>query len=280
MLTYAGGEFMSPSRYPEAYGDIMRLTGVFVPLFLAAAVTPAAASTVEFVKNGDFTQLSNNVGELGSYTVAADWTSNGYNFVFTSGNVAAPTDNTMKFWTSANGASDNTWNGLTESGSGNFLAMDGDFYTGPVQQTITNLTVGQSYTLSFNYAFAQQYSYYGATWQDLTASLGGFSITLPSAFTDCTGSGDGQSCTGGYALESQGFSGWSTYSTTIVATATTETLAFLAGGNRQVPPFALVSDVSLTGPAAPEPATWATMLVGFAALGFAGFRSSRRKATA
>ena len=34
----------------------------------------------------------------------------------------------------------------------------------------------------------------------------------------------------------------------------------------------------LTAPAAPEPSTWAMMLAGFAGLGFAGYRASRRAA--
>jgi hypothetical protein len=35
-----------------------------------------------------------------------------------------------------------------------------------------------------------------------------------------------------------------------------------------------------TGPPLPEPSTWATMLIGFAGLGFAGYRASRRTAAA
>jgi hypothetical protein len=38
----------------------------------------------------------------------------------------------------------------------------------------------------------------------------------------------------------------------------------------------LVDDVSVTGSAVPEPSTWAMMLLGFAGLGFAGYRRTRK----
>ena len=160
---------------------------------------------------------------------------------------------------------------------GNFAALDGDFQTEALTQTITNLTVGDTYTLSFNYAFGQQSGFPQSVTESLTASIDSFSVTLPSAFSGCDSNGD--NCTGGYLNPEHGFSGWSTYSTAFVAGATTETLSFLAAGSKQVPPFALISDVSLTG-SVPEPSTWAMMLIGFVGLGYAGFRSSRRKAAA
>ncbi len=104
-------------------------------------------------------------------------------------------------------------------------------------------------------------------------SLSPFSATLPSAFSGCDSNGD--NCTGGFLLPEHGFSGWTTYTTTIVANATTETLSFLAAGSKAEPPFALISDVSLTS-SVPEPSTWAMMLVGFGGLGFAAYRRRRK----
>jgi hypothetical protein len=43
------------------------------------------------------------------------------------------------------------------------------------------------------------------------------------------------------------------------------------------PPFSLLDGVSLTG-SAPEPSTWAMMVIGFAGLAYAGFRNRRRAA--
>jgi hypothetical protein len=100
------------------------------------------------------------------------------------------------------------------------------------------------------------------TMQHLTASLGDFSIGVPP--TD-------------QLVTNHGFSAWDNFTTTIRADASTETRSFLAFGNLPVPPFALVSDVSLTG-SVPEASTWAMMLIGFGGVAFAAFRSRRRVA--
>ena len=65
------------------------------------------------------------------------------------------------------------------------------------------------------------------------------------------------------------------------ATSASELLSFVSVGTPQgTPQVALLDDVSLTGgvPGAPEPATWAMMGLGFAGLGFAAMRRSRKTA--
>ena len=241
----------------------MRYTKTVFALLLALAVTPAAAK-VQLVTNGDFTDLTNGLGQLGTAghpnnTTAVGWTNLGYNFVFTTANDKVPQgSHTLGLWTASNGGA-NTWNGTTLSGSGNFVAMDGDYSTGAIKQTINGLTVGDYYSLTFNYAFGQQTGYSGATIQSLGVAIGG----------DTWNSGD-------VDVASHGFSGWDSATVDFKATSTSEVLSFLAKGNLPVPPFALVSDVSIE--AVPEPATWAMMMLGFAGLGFAGFRSTKRKA--
>ena len=71
----------------------------------------------------------------------------------------------------------------------------------------------------------------------------------------------------------KGFSGWMTETFDYVATSSTEVLSFLASGSPAgQPPFALLANVSMTQ--VPEPATWALMLTGLAAL--AGIVRGRR----
>jgi hypothetical protein len=220
----------------------------------AAALTVAlsigaSAQAAQFVTNGDFTSLSNGLGQIDNNTTATGWTSSGYNFVFTQADSAVPGQfGSLSLWDQANGGA-STWNGLA-AGAGNFLAMDGDFGTSAVSQVITGLTPGKSYLLTFNYAFGQQQGFNGDTIQHLTVGFDpGFSSTSPD-----------------FNLDSHSFSGWGSFGGYLTASAATETLSFLAYGNLPVPPFALVSNVSLTG-GVPEPATWAMMLMGVGAMG-------------
>jgi hypothetical protein len=76
-----------------------------------------------------------------------------------------------------------------------------------------------------------------------------------------------------------GFTGWMTQSFTYMATSSSEVLSFLAqGGPNGLPPVGLLDGVSLT--AVPEPATWAMLVLGFAGLGFAGYRRAKKNAAA
>ena len=228
--------------------------------FIAAAAVAlvmsvgASAQAGEFVTNGNFTNLTNGIGQLGFNTNAVGWSSaapdGSYNFVFDNGNSSPLSQfGPLSLWTQANGGA-NGWDG-DSPGPGNFVAIDGAFHSGPLTQTINGLTIGQSYHLSFNYAFAQQFAFDGATTQNLSVSFGGFSATSPDL-----------------VLPNHAFSGWGVANFDIIATATSQVLSFSSLASPQLPPFALVSSVSLTG-GVPEPGTWAIMLLGFASLGVA-----------
>ena len=110
------------------------LTGAASIALLACG--SANAALVDLLQNGDFTQLSRGVGQLatgtsGGATVATGCSTGGYNLVMTDANVGA--NNTgggdVKLWTAGNidKSHTNAWNGLSASGKGNFLALDGDF---------------------------------------------------------------------------------------------------------------------------------------------------------
>jgi hypothetical protein len=223
---------------------LIAFSGLAAALFLASA-----ADAGQFITNGDFTQLSNGLGQLTNNTIATGWSvpSGGYTLVFTTADQAVPGQyGGLSLWDAANGGN-SSWNGLA-AGSGNFAAIDGDFQNQPLTQLITGLTVGKSYQLNFNYAFGQQYGFDGATEQNLTYSLGGTSFTTPT-----------------FNVTNHGFTGWQSVDATFTANSASELLSFAAYGNLPVPPFALVSDVSLTS--VPEPATWAMMILGLAGLG-------------
>ena len=235
-----------------------------IALAFAAGLSASPAFATNLVTNGDFTSLTNGVGQIigSGYTAATDWYTTGYNFVFSSATDGGKgIYGNLSLWTAANGGA-NGWNGAAANG-GNFLAMDGKFQTASVSQTISGLTVGQKYTLDFNYAFAQQYGFDGATKQNLTVSVGSASLTTPT-----------------FDLANHGFSGWNDGSLSFTATSSSEVLSFLAYGNLPVPPFALVSNVSLLATPGPEAGVG---LLSFAALGglvFLRRRSVRSKADA
>ena len=235
--------------------------------FLAFAL--AARADINLVQNGGFEQTTcadpsapncltgqfSVTGGAPAVTSVANWSTTGYNFVFASGAGDTTGSYTNQFTAAVSlwGPNNGVNNGLTAASpaGGNYIAMDSDFEVGPVTQTINDLVVGQKYTLSFYWAGAQQFTFRGATTDQITASLGGESHS-----------------TGVYSNPDQGFSGWMLQTFNYTATSTSETLSFLASGAPQLPPFALLDGVSLT--ATPEPGYWipgVALLVLMAGLG-------------
>lgn len=225
-----------------------------IALVATGVAVGGTADAHEFVTNGDFTQLSAGPGEFG-FTTVTGWSGNGgYNFVFAQADQAVNGQfGSVALWDQANGGA-NTWNGLA-AGPGNFAALDGDFLTEAITQTITGLKPGGLYALSFDYAFGQQAGLGGATVQSLAVGFG----------AGCCGN------SGDFDIASHGFSGWQSAGILVKADATSDVLSFLANGT-STPPFALVSNVSLVDIPAPEPVTLSLM-----AAGLAGAAAMRRR---
>lgn len=227
----------------------------------------------QFVTNGGFEQLTNGYGQVGYNTNLVGWTSTphssgqNYSFVFNAANAQTGVPGVygnLSLWGPANGSN----NGLTGSPTGgNFYAADGDFQQGVISQQINDLIIGQTYSLSFNWAGAQQAGFDGPTTES-------WYYGLADQF---------QNQTAVLNNVNHGFTGWQTQTYNFVATQTSDTLYFLAQGTPSgQPPFSLLDSVSLTGPygtvsAAPDPSTWMLMLGGF---GLAGFNLRRRRAVA
>jgi hypothetical protein len=235
-------------------------------VLLATAGTANAATNL--VQNGGFEQTtlagSHGFGSLYPSNEVAHWTTTGYNFVFAPGTAdttgAVGEYGHMELWGPGNGAH----NGLTAASpvGGNFIAADGAYQTEPVSQTIDGLTVGKNYTVSFWWAAAQQQGYDGATTENWTVALGNQSYT--TAIVDNA---------------NHGFVPWRKESYSFTATNTSEVLSFLAHGTPNgKPPFSLLDGVSMS--AAPEPASWAMMIVGFGAVGASVRRRKALVATA
>ena len=128
-------------------------------------------------------------------------------------------------------------NGFTTSPNGGwFIVSDGFDPRSPLEQTITGLEIGSDYTLSFEYAHAQEANVNGDTHQHWEVAFGSESFVTPEVF-----------------LPSNAFRGWDTATTQFTATSTSEVLSFLAYGTNGLPPYLLLDGVSLTKNAVPGP---------------------------
>ncbi len=252
-------------------------TFAFVAAAAAVAFSAPASASTNLVMNGGFetTTLGSSAqfkdNQVAGWTNAKTngWTGYGYNFLVKSGTAdtsgfTSLGGNQDKLY-GPNGTNNYANNALTASSpsGGNYMLMDADTnFHGAVSQVINGLTIGQVYTLTFEWA--------GASW-----------FTTPSTTThafDVTFGGVTQS-TDTLTVAPQGFSGWQKASMNFTATGAQQTLSFLSQGTPNgLPPTNLLDNVSLTA-AVPEPATWAMMMVGFAMVGAAS-RYRRRSVKA
>lgn len=217
----------------------------------AFAVATAANATTNLVQNGGFesssygtmsSQFSTGFGGQG----VTDWLGgSGLQQWF-----YGPTSTTTPAANQWSDPNDYFWPSFSPI-SGNFVAIDGDpKVQGSISQSISGLVVGKTYTLTFDWGAAQLKNRSGDITEQLAVSLGG--VTQD---------------TGVLAVPSRSFSGWQSEKMTFTATAATETLSFLSiGSPTGLPPMAVLDNVSI---AVPEPATWAMMILGFGAIGFA-----------
>jgi hypothetical protein len=168
-------------------------------------------------------------------------------------------------WGPGNGSA----NGLpsTSPAGGNYFGADDPTgYNQVLSQTITGLTAGRTYQLSFYWAAAEVWVppgdvYNGASQNQIAVSLGAQTFTTPLE-----------------SIASHGFSGWLGQSYEFTATGASEALSFLFESQQpvSVPPIALLGGVSLT--AVPEPSSWALLFLGFAGIGLAAHRRSKKNA--
>jgi hypothetical protein len=264
---------------------------------LAALSAPALAGNL--VTNGGF-ETNFGAGEFNQTlpgspggqnasqpgTTANAWTvigtnssfPNGYGFIFNNANSFTTTDPGVGSF-SEYAAPVGLWgNSADASPEGNyFYGVDSTFHPSALTQQINGLVDGNTYTLTFDYAAAQQFNYSGNTIDDWVVTLGGQTIATTNI-----------------DLSSHGFSGWLTETVTFTYEGTGGLLSFVNNGQGGCdanfqncapidpgasggPPFSLLDGVSLTG-GAPEPSTWAMMFIGFAGLAYAGLRNRRRAA--
>ena len=167
----------------------------------------------------------------------------------------------LKFWGASNGgptvasAGSQVFNDVSPTG-GNYVAIDGGFDVGAINQQMSGLTVGQNYELSFSWAVAQQLGFEapGGLTEKFVVSLGTQTIQTPTI-----------------SYSNHGFKGWFQQTMIFTPTITNPILSFLSVGTPTgQPPFALLDGVSFQ--AVPEPSS---CLV--SALALAAFTLRRRR---
>jgi hypothetical protein len=153
---------------------------------------------------------------------------------------------------------------ITVAGSGNqFATLGGGYLTSGTASwttTITNLTVGKTYDLNFKIAFEGGDT--PLSQQVITVGFDSGSSTGSSNFSAPYNSGNYWKV-------------WLPESLQFVATATSAVADFSV--TNQINDLGLDSVTVTTPSGVPEPSTWAMMLLGFAGLGFSGFRRARAR---
>ena len=245
------------------------MTKLLSTIGLAAGLlaTSMSASAQNLVTNGGFETTSGiTASSVITNTDLPGWSIN-YNGTFANNSAfkfaavfnsaaaatttgATGTDDQDPYWVMA------SLNAKDSSNGGHFIAIDGDpGFSAVLSQTISGLTVGHTYTLSFLQAGAQEDDKFGNTTDSWQVTFGGQTQTS-QVMTNNT----------------HGWTDWMSQSMTFTASSATQILSFLAVGTPTgLPPVSLLDGVSLvdsTVPAVPEPSSWALLLAGVGALGF------------
>ena len=143
----------------------------------------------------------------------------------------------------------NLWGAIPDASRGNILAVEADqsWVATQLSTTVSGLTPNASYTLTFDWAAAQQYGFSGDTSSGWQGSVGATPFDTTAL-----------------AIGNHGFSGWQTQTISFTAGPTgSEVLSFIAyGTGGGLPPMALLDNVQVNPVVVPEPGEYAGAFAG------------------
>ncbi len=222
-------------------------------------VTNGSFDTSTYTASHEFDSSFNSQGVSG-------WTGTGYSIYFFGG--TQTTVSATNRWASNLEMLDVASTKLSPDG-GNFVALDSDpTIASSIFTSVSGLTVGQRYSLSFYWAASELQSRSGATNEQIQAQItNGATIDLNYLSASVN-------------TASQGFTidpvtnNWFKVTSTFMASSATETLTFLGKSTSTgLPPIVLIDGVQIS--AVPEPATLTMLGLGTALILGAAVRRKR-----
>ena len=175
----------------------------------------------------------------------------------------------------------------------NFFQADGNpEYENTIFQTINGLTAGTTYTLQFQQAAGQQTGFSGDTTEQWKVFLGVGGIGVNCSSSPCTVTGTADNLENDSTLmhtPSEHNVNWNAVTMSFTPTAAelnsgSAVLTFLAwgdgGSTTNLPPTVFLEGVNTPPISAPEPSTWAMMVLGFLGMAVVGRRRLMKRAIA
>ncbi|MEO9088696.1 MAG: hypothetical protein ABI247_00010 [Rhodanobacter sp.] len=239
-------------------------------LLAVGVVGMAQATAVEVVTNGDFATTSPDVTvptqfgtSYGGQFITGWVGNNGYQIWYPNANDAV-TKNAIGQYTGTGKEKLYGPIAAPPKGTMTFVGLDGDQTPGiqsSIGQQLTGLTIGATYTVSFDWATAQLQSRTGVTTESLEVFFGGLASQSTSVVSN----------------PSEGSTAWQSTSFQFVSDSTSAFLNFISVGLPVgLPPMALLTNVSVTRNV-PEPPALAMFGGGLLGLGLLIMVARRRE---